>query len=529
MMRAAFRFLRARMVANVPLDSKLNATLNVTLLAACAFLASCGGGSDSGSATTARPAVAAAVGTSPATNDSTQPVPLPVPAPAARRPPVVQLGFDESEVAASATTRLSWSATEAESCTASGSWSGVQPTTGSIQVSAVGSGFYPYSLTCTNALGASTGAAMLSVLGGAENVARITVDNSLVPNAVNIPYVDVTVCKPGTTTCQTIDHILLDTGSTGLRLIAPGVLRKDLDLPGLKSASNKRLANCTQFADGTYLWGSVRTADLKIAGETALSVTIQEAADPAAEFASVPVDCAALRDGGSVAALGAKGILGIGTATVDCQQCVTDIAQKQYFECDGTGCTPASITRSQLLSNPVAGFAADNNGMSVIFPPVPDSGVTSLAGALVFGIGTQNNNGLGAATVMRSTRDGALLTKYMNRTLGSFFDTGTNSVLLPGSLFPQCLKIPGFICPAFDTPQSATLTSVDGISSVAIDFLIRNLDKVSTTVIAVSNAAAAPAAFRIILWGLPAFFGRRVFFAIDGANAGGTTGPYVAL
>ena len=39
--------------------------------------------------------------------------------------------------------------------------------------------------------------------------------------ATNVPYVTVTVCAPGSTTnCQTIDHVLLDTGSVGLRLEA---------------------------------------------------------------------------------------------------------------------------------------------------------------------------------------------------------------------------------------------------------------------------------------------------------------------
>lgn len=35
---------------------------------------------------------------------------------------------------------------------------------------------------------------------------------------VNTPYVSVNVCEPGTTKCQTINNVLLDTGSTGLRI-----------------------------------------------------------------------------------------------------------------------------------------------------------------------------------------------------------------------------------------------------------------------------------------------------------------------
>jgi hypothetical protein len=513
--------------------TRMQHVVRMLLLAVCAFLASCGGGgSDNGNAAPPAPTSAARIVTSPVSDDSTQPVPVPVSVPIARRPPVVQLVFDQSEIAATATTLLTWSAPEAESCIASGSWSGFQPTSGSILVPAKSTGFYPYSLTCTNALGTSTGAAMLSVLGGAKNVARITVGSSLFPNALNIPYVDVTVCRPGTTTCQTIDHVLLDTGSTGLRLIAPGVLGTELGLPGLKSASNKSLANCAQFADGSYLWGSLRTADVKIAGEVARSVTIHEAADPATEFASVPKDCISLRNGASIAALGAKGVLGIGTEKVDCAECVGDPSQAQYFECDAKGCATAAITAAQLLPNPVAGFVTNNNGMAVIFPPVPDSGATSLYGALVFGIGTQANNGLGNAITIKTKSLGAfglVVTEYLKGSYWSLFDTGSNSLSLPYTQIPTCKNNPQFVCPAEDKQQSATLHAYDNSSSKDVSFLVKNLDKVSTTVIAASIAVAAPAAAPLFVWGLPAFFGRSVFFAIDGAHAGGVTGPYVAL
>src|SRR4051812_16492133 len=52
------------------------------------------------------------------------------------------------------------------------------------------------------------------------NVLPITVDGSLCSNTLypNKPCVSVTVCTPGTSTCQTINDILLDTGSWGLRV-----------------------------------------------------------------------------------------------------------------------------------------------------------------------------------------------------------------------------------------------------------------------------------------------------------------------
>src|SRR5208337_1949151 len=37
---------------------------------------------------------------------------------------------------------------------------------------------------------------------------------------VNEAFVTVTVCLPNTSTCQNIDHVLVDTGSSGLRLLS---------------------------------------------------------------------------------------------------------------------------------------------------------------------------------------------------------------------------------------------------------------------------------------------------------------------
>src|SRR5258708_7516206 len=51
----------------------------------------------------------------------------------------------------------------------------------------------------------------------ASNTVPITVGPGA-QHFVNIPNVSVTVCAPGTNTCQTINNIQLDTGSYGLRL-----------------------------------------------------------------------------------------------------------------------------------------------------------------------------------------------------------------------------------------------------------------------------------------------------------------------
>ena len=57
-------------------------------------------------------------------------------------------------------------------------------------------------------------------LPSGTNVAPLIVDAGPSQSGVNLPSVSVKFCEPGTTTCQTIDHILVDTGSSGLRIVA---------------------------------------------------------------------------------------------------------------------------------------------------------------------------------------------------------------------------------------------------------------------------------------------------------------------
>ena len=57
-----------------------------------------------------------------------------------------------------------------------------------------------------------------------DNTTQIVVDagpsGSFALGAVNVPYVTVTLCTPGSTAqCVSIDHVFLDTGSIGLRVL----------------------------------------------------------------------------------------------------------------------------------------------------------------------------------------------------------------------------------------------------------------------------------------------------------------------
>lgn len=110
----------------------------------------------------------------------------------------------------------------------------------------------------------------------AANVQSVVVSAGPGNENVNTLYTTITVCVPGTTTCQTIDNIQVDTGSFGLRLLAPALT---LSLPVTTAANGNALVECTQFVDG-YSWGPVALVEVQIAGETASSLPVQLIGDP---------------------------------------------------------------------------------------------------------------------------------------------------------------------------------------------------------------------------------------------------------
>jgi hypothetical protein len=75
-------------------------------------------------------------------------------------PPVIKLA--SSTVAEGTSTTLSWLAVNATSCSASGSWSGTQSTSGTLAVTPAGAGSFTYTLTCATAAGSKSSSAVLT-------------------------------------------------------------------------------------------------------------------------------------------------------------------------------------------------------------------------------------------------------------------------------------------------------------------------------------------------------------------------------
>src|ERR1700693_4335870 len=179
--------------------------------------------------------------------------------------------------------------------------------------------------------------------GSGSNVAPLVVDAGPAGNSVNTAYLTVTVCSPGSSSnCQTDDHIEVDTQSYGLRILS-AALPASFTLPQEADGSGAPVVECTVFADGVT-WGPVKTADVKIAGETAAAVPVQIIGD--SNFSAVPADCSSLGNPEDrVAQFGANGILGVGPFVQD---------DGRYYTCPQGTCTQMQPTAALEVSNPVA-------------------------------------------------------------------------------------------------------------------------------------------------------------------------------
>jgi len=180
------------------------------------------------------------------------------------------------------------------------------------------------------------------------------------------------------------------------------------------------------------------------------------------------------------------------------------------------------------VQNPVPLFATDNNGVIVELPAAANPTPT-LTGSLVFGIGTQSNNTLGGASIFSIDASGNFSTSFKGQTYPAFIDSGSNAYFFLDSNttgIPTCPSNAGFYCPAFTANLSATTSS--GSVSETINFSVANADTLfSNSTSAVFNTLGGPNS-GMFDWGLPFFFGRNVYTAIESKSTPGGVGPYWA-
>lgn len=374
-----------------------------------------------------------------------------------------------------------------------------------------------------------------NIATSANNVQSITVNSGPAGDYANGLFTSVTVCVPSSSNCQTIDGILVDTGSYGLRLLSSsGGGALTVPLPRQTGTDTNPIGECAPFVSG-LTWGPVATADITISGEKASNLPVQVIDGT---FATLPSQCAAFGvpeqetlSGNN--GLAANGILGIGPAVQDCgSQCMQTGSANPglYYDCAGSTCTITTEGLAQQVQNPVAAFATDNNGVIVELSSL-SSPAASLTGSLVFGIGTQSNNALSNASIFPINSNAEFNTTFKNQVYPAFVDSGSNGLFFLDSTatsLPDCSGNSSFYCPGSNTNFSAMPSATAGASET-VKFTVGNASSMfsdPSAFVFPTLAGPNPGTFD---WGLPFFFGRNVYVAIVGKTTPSGPGPYWAF
>ncbi len=199
-----------------------------------------------------------------------------------------------------------------------------------------------------------------------------------------------------------------------------------------------------------------------------------------------------------------------------------------------------AVATGQQLQNVVGLFTTDNNGNLIQLPALTASGASTVTGSLIFGIGTQSDNALGSAVVFQADPNYG----YINTTTtygstsntSSYIDSGSNGWFFNDPALMNCSGSSGFFC------SSATLTATMSSCSTTINptcpttptSFNYSFNIASFTSLSASNAAfnnlGGPSSAGTFDWGLPFFYGRNVFTALEGQTITGASilGPFFA-
>jgi hypothetical protein len=373
-----------------------------------------------------------------------------------------------------------------------------------------------------------------------QNTMTLTVDTgpAAATGAINHAYVTVKVCVAGSQTCANIDHVLLDTGSWGLRLVRSVLTTNGITLSNETDAQGAVIEECVSFGGG-QTWGPVALADITLAGETAAKLPVQIMDDTAAG-APPPATCGA--NGtliNAVSGFDANGVLGVGVFAQDCGAACVSAATPLpvYYGCTAAGvCTAENAALSAQVTNPVAMFAADNNGIIVNLPNLVNAnGDASVQGELIFGIATQTDNALPTTglTVLGADANGDFTATYNGAaaSLPALIDSGTDDYAFDDPTIAVCVAAAwvGYYCPANAPLARSVVNTGVGANNASntVNFAIADPTSFVTTASAFLDLGGGGGSTNI-RWGMPFFYGHKIYVGIELRAAGPYTGPYYA-
>ena len=374
---------------------------------------------------------------------------------------------------------------------------------------------------------------------GDPNVAPVYVDggpNTSTVRVLNAIYADVKVCAPGSTTnCAVIDHVLVDTGSVGLRLLSSALPPALLAAMPQATANNGILAGeCLAFISGVT-WGGVRSADLLLGGSSfngsiAANIRMQIIGDPESRVSSVPSSCSSQGQmTQTVSTLNANGIIGVGLFAQDCGYACSSAAASVYYSCPSAGaCSPTPMALSRQVPNPISSFGADSNGNTLVMPYPAGGASPRLDGLLVFGIGTRSNNGVAANSSILGTNTGGYFQSVFNGNSlpNSFIDSGSSINFFPPSgtsnVAPCDSPYQVFFCPSSPLTLAASNFGRASTSSSTSIYVVNALSAFNSKANAMSGLAGSNAySFNSLDLGSNFFYGRSISTLIEGQSAAG--------
>ncbi|TGP42503.1 DUF3443 family protein [bacterium M00.F.Ca.ET.228.01.1.1] len=359
---------------------------------------------------------------------------------------------------------------------------------------------------------------------GANNVLPVSVRT---PNYdFNRALVSVTVCVPGTSLCETVDNVMVDTGSVGLRL-QRSALKHPERFAAMAGPDAHALAECYRFVSSAA-WGIVTRVDLRLAAIQASSIPIQIVDESNASYGDHPRPDTCLKSSKPTS----NGTLGIAAVSLnDCKDpCFISLKTPRYYQCTVDGCTPVAraVAANFRVVHPIAALPWDNNGYVLDVQPVPESGATAARRTLTLGIGTQQNNVLDVTNVVDLAPNGTFTTVWNGQSYpASYFDTGTEEYYFATAPV-GAQECGSHWCATPEAEFSATLKgqTTDATAKLRVGdsaTLVRSGKGAFRNVAIVAHRDS-----RAVVWGMPFFIGRKVFVKLNDGS-GGSGNAYYAF
>lgn len=352
-----------------------------------------------------------------------------------------------------------------------------------------------------------------------NNTVPLIADSGYNGKAFNRMFVTVTICQPGTNICQTIDHIMPDSGSTGLR-----ITKSSIQLSGLPAITYQGLpiTQCMNYGGG-YVYGGVVLADVRIGDESATSIPLQIIDD--GDQSLVPDSCTSMATYLSFPDSGQRGNLGINPMTNPANDYTL------VYSCESSdSCTELSNPVQQMPQtlnvNVISYFKQDNNGVIFSMPAIANAPAESVVGQMIFGIGTNSNNQVMESTVAVLGNPSSNMANFTTNTgiqiTPAIIDSGTEFIYWYDALLPACPEPFSYLyCPG--KPGSifewgSMISNYSGGSSFFVQAGIANWNfggfPDSPVIPLLGSSTTYLSNFSI--YGFPFFFGKNIYLGFQG-------------